>query len=63
MSSHFRHCIAYGKVVVKELTVSSGVPFGEGREFLRDCMEEADDYSNGCSFHIATELVDGNRIL
>jgi hypothetical protein len=63
MSSHFRHCIAYGKVDVKELTVSSGIPFGESREFLRDCMEEADDHSNGGSFHIVTELVDGNRIL
>lgn len=63
MSSHFCHCIAYSKVVVKELAVFSGVPFGESREFLRDCVEEADDHSNRGSFHIVTEPVDGNWIL
>lgn len=58
MILHFRHGITDRHVVVEELSMAPGIPFGERGELLRDSVEEANDDSNWCGFHVIAELVD-----
>lgn len=62
MFPHLGHGITDCDVVVEELAVSSSIPVGEGRELLRDGVEESDNNTNGCCFHIRAEFIDSGRI-
>lgn len=57
MILHFGHGITNCDIVVEELAMTSGIPFSEGRKFLRDGVEEANDDTHGSGFHVVAELV------
>jgi len=62
MLFHFSHGFAYSDVVVQELTVSSSIPFSEGRKLLGDGVEETNNDTHWCGLHVATELVDSSGV-
>ena len=62
MFSHFSHGLTDGDVVVEKLTVSSGLPFSEGRKLLGDGVEETDNDTNWGGLHVVAELVYGGLV-
>ncbi len=62
MLAHFSHGLADSGVVVEQLAVSPSVPLGEGGELLRNGVEEPDNDADGHRLHVATELLDSDRV-
>jgi len=62
MFPHFGHSLTDGDIVVEELTVSSRLPFREGRELLGDGVEETNNDTDGGCLHVVAELVDSSSV-
>jgi len=62
MFPHLSHGLTDSDVIVEKLTVSSCLPLGECRKFLRDGVEETNDDTNWGSLHVVAELIDGSSV-
>ena len=59
---HFGHGLTDGHVVVENVSVLLSIPVDEVGELLGNGVEEANDNTDRCRFHVLAELVDRNRI-
>ncbi len=62
MLSNFRHSAANVGIRRQQGVMLGRVPFQEGRQLLRDGLEQTNHHAHWSGFHIVAEFVDGGVV-